>query len=254
MVALAGGSAPVSADAAESATLSASLTPERLGQAASVGFGFQITGPGHGVPPPLTAVEVSYPGNLGVALSGLGLVACSPTALEAEGLRVCSSESRMGVGQAFAEIAVGPEILHESADVTILRAPGQEGRLSLLFYVDASAPVSAQIALPGVLLPAPAPFGGLIDLAVPLVPGLPEGPDVAVVSFRAVLGPRSLTYYERVGGKRVAYHPRGILLPRRCPAGGFPFAAHFSFLDGSSAEARASVGCPTRPGRRGQHR
>jgi hypothetical protein len=77
---------------------------------------------------------------------------------------------------------------------------------------------------------------------VPLVASLPEGPAVAVVRVHVTLGGR-LTYYERAHGKLLAYHPRGIVLPRRCPHGGFRFAANFGFLDGTRASARLSERC-----------
>jgi hypothetical protein len=53
-----------------------------------------------------------------------------------------------------------------------------------------------------------------------------------------------LTYYERVHGRNIAYHPAGIGLPRSCPRGGFPFAATFRFLDGRHAGAQTRVPCP----------
>ena len=88
---------------------------------------------------------------------------------------------------------------------------------------------------------------GLIDLTVPLVPSLPEGEDVAVTSVRATLG-GNLSYVERSHGREISYRPKGISLPRRCPRGGFPFSATFTFLDGTGASASASVPCPRRRG------
>ena len=82
-----------------------------------------------------------------------------------------------------------------------------------------------------------------IGVSVPLVPGVPEGPDVAVVSVKATIG-GNLTYYERKHGRRVAYRPQGIKLPRHCPRGGFHFDATFSFLDGTQAQAQTVVRCP----------
>jgi hypothetical protein len=75
-------------------------------------------------------------------------------------------------------------------------------------------------------------------------PSVPGAADVAIVSMSVSLGPLGLTYYEQVGGTTLAYTPRGILLPRACPRGGFPFAATFSFLDGSHPQARATLPCP----------
>jgi hypothetical protein len=237
---------PATAQAAQSATLDATLTPERLGQSTTVGFGFQIAAPAGQVPPPLTKLDVRYPGNLGIALSGLGLATCSPATLDASGPGGCPADSRMGSGIALAEIPIGPEILHETADITIVRAPVQDGHIAMLIYASGLTPVDAQIVFPAQLIPAPAPFGGALHLDVPLVPSLPGAPDVAVVRVRSTLGPRGLTYYEHIHGRSVAYHPKGILLPNKCPRGGFPFAATFTFLDGTRASATTAVPCPKR--------
>ena len=51
-----------------------------------------------------------------------------------------------------------------------------------------------------------------------------------------------------IGG--IGHSPRAhaaagsILVPRSCPAGGFPFAADFTFADGSTASESAAVACP----------
>jgi hypothetical protein len=235
---------PATAGAAESVRLQATLTPERLGQGTTVGFGFQITVPGGRVPPPLTAISVRYPGDLGIALSGLGLATCSPAKLKAMGSAGCPSDSLMGYGTALAEIPIGPEILQETAHIEMFRGPTQNGHLALLIYATGQSPVSAQIVFPGLLLPAPAPFGGRVDATIPLVPSLPEAPNVAVVQFRSTLGPLHIAYYEHVRGRTVVYHPKGVLLPDSCPRGGFPFAAELSFEDGSHATADTSVPCP----------
>jgi hypothetical protein len=242
---------PAAARAAESVTLNATLTPERLGQATTVGFGFQIAAPAGRTRPPLTQVDLRYPADLGIAVSGLGVATCSPATLEASGPSGCPADSRMGSGSALAEVPIGPAIQHETTDITIVRAPEQNGHLALFFSADGTSPIIAQIVLPALLLPTPAPFGGRVNIDVPLIPSLPEAPDVAIVWLRSTLGPLHLTYYERVHGKVVAYHPNGILLPDSCPHGGFPFAATFAFQDGSHASARTTVPCPrTRVGPR----
>jgi len=152
----------------------------------------------------------------------------------------------MGQGEALAEIQVGPELIKETAPVTILRTQEHEGHLALLFSAEGNAPVSAQITFSGVLVAGRSPREEGIRIDVPLVDGLPGGPDVAVTELHASLGPRSLTYYEHVHGQLVPYHPRGILLPNRCPRSGFKFTATFSFLDGSHTSARSRVACPER--------
>jgi len=224
--------------------LSATLTPEHLGQGTTIGFSFQIDAPAGQIPLPLTEIDLRYPENLGVATSGLGLATCSIAMIEAFGPNHCPADSVMGIGSAIAEFPIGLYIAHETAPLSIFRAPDKNGQIALLLYATAANPVGAQIALPSLLLPAAAPFGGRVQIGVPLVPSLPDSPDVAVVQMTATLGPLGITYYEQVHGRTIAYHPRGVLLPDRCPRGGFPFAAELSFVDGNTATARTVVPCP----------
>ncbi len=236
---------------APSTTLSASFAPERLGQRTTLSFGFRLRAGAGRVPPALTEVDLSYPNYLGIALSGLGLATCTETALQASGPQGCPADSIMGHGTALAEIALGPEVVRESAPLTILRASDQEGHIALLFSAMGTIPLAAGVVFPGILLPAPAPYGGLLSMTVPLIASIPGAPDVALVQLRSTLGPSRIVYYEQVAGRTLAYQPPGILLPDSCPPGGFPFAAAFTFADGGRAHAATTVPCP-RP--RGQGR
>jgi hypothetical protein len=237
---------PTVAHAAPSAKLHVSFVPYRLGESTTLEFNAQIATASGRVPPLLTELDVRYPGSLGVAVGELGLATCSKRRLEAFGAEGCPADSRMGEGSATAEIPIGPDIISETAKVAILRAPEQEGHLTLLFYATGESPVFAQIPFTGSLLSSPPPYGARIHINVPLVPSLPGGPDVAVVRLHAKLGPHGLTYYEHVKGKLVSFKPRGILLPHKCPSHGFAFNATFAFLDGSHTTARTSVPCPAK--------
>jgi hypothetical protein len=233
------------AQAQQTVRLHAALTPERLGQGTTISFGFQIAVPAQEVPAPLTGVEISYPVEFGFALSELGLATCTVGTLEALGPGGCPANSVMGHGNALAEIPIGPDILDETTRITIVRTTEYNGDLALLIYAEGTAPVSAQIAFSGLILPAAAPFGGRLQMNVPLVPGLPGGPDVAIVQFHSTLGPLHLHYRERVHGRVVKYEPKGIPLPNHCPPEGFAFAARFSFTSGDSATAHTTVPCPS---------
>lgn len=232
------------ASAAQSVRVQATFTPEHLGQDTTIGFGFQIAAPAHEVPPALTGVEISYPVELGFAASELGLATCSPRALETDGPEGCPANSVMGYGTATAEIQVGPEILHETARITIIRTTEQNGHLALLIYAESQTPVVTEIVFPGLVLNAPAPFGGRLEMSVPLVTSLPGTPDIAVVQFHSTLGPLHLRYHEHIHGRVINYEPKGIPLPNSCPRGGFAFSAKFRFMDGSRAAAHTVVPCP----------
>lgn len=227
--------APGAALAVTKATMTATLSPERLGAPTTISTGFQISSGGlH--PPVLTAVKLSYPHNLGFATSGLGLAACEPGVLEEIGPDVCPANSRMGRGSALVGIPLGGFLHVEHVQLAMFAAPSAS-TLKMLVSGVGSYPVSALVVLSAELLP-----GGL-SIRIPPIPTLPEGPYVSLLQMHLELGGR-LTYYERVGGRTIAYHPPGIALPRTCPRGGFRFAATFAFLGGRSATARTRVACP----------
>lgn len=232
------------AHAARSVELDPSFTPERLGQGATVSFGVQLGGAESGLAP-LTEVAVRYPAGLQIGLSGLGLDTCTQQRLEAAGPHGCPSDSLIGGGSAVTEMPVGPSVVREQARIAIVRGPEREGHFAMLFYASGTQPVIVKAVFAGVLLPARAPYGGTIRIELPVIQGLP-GSNIAVVRLHVELGPPQLTYYERVRGKLVAYRPKRIALPERCPRGGFPFSATLAFLDGSRAAASTRVHCPTR--------
>jgi hypothetical protein len=226
------------ASAAQTARLSAKFTPERLGAPTSMSVGFQILA-SRGIPSPLTAVQLHYPANLGLATSGLGTATCQPATLELTGPVGCPRNSIMGSGEASARFRIGAEVVSESASLGIVAGPAQGGFLGLLVSATGISPVATRIVMSSVLRP------GEIDLTVPLVPSLPEGEDVSVIGVHVTLG-GNFAYVEHPHGRQVFYRPKGISLPRRCPRGGFSFSARFTFLDATQASAHAIVRCPAR--------
>jgi hypothetical protein len=239
--------APAVAEAGTSARLFASFSPNRLGARTTLQFGFSFSVPPGGVPPPLTQVELRYPRNLGIELSGLGLATCTARILTASGPRGCPTNSVMGYGVVLTGIVLGTTVITESAPITILRAPySANDNLALLFYAEGTRPVTTDIVFSGLLVPAPVPFGGQVDIGVPLVPTLPGAPYISVIRLHATIGPRGVTYYERVANETLAYRPQGILMPHRCPRGGFQFSVEFSFSDQSHTRARTAARCPHR--------
>jgi hypothetical protein len=218
--------------------MSAAFTPERLGAPTTVSFGFQLKQGGQ-VPAPLSGIELSYPRDLGLATSGLGLAYCDPSRLSEEGPEICPANSRMGGGSALVEIPLGGFVHQERVQLSLFAGPSPNGYLHLLVAAVGSFPVSALVVLSAELLP------GRLRIVVPPIPTLPEGPYVALVEMHLTVGGH-LTYYEMVKGHPVAYHPAGVGLPGTCPRGGFRFAAAFILLDGERAASRASVACPKR--------
>jgi hypothetical protein len=223
----------------QSAAIAASFAPYRLGAPTSISLGFDIRALDGRLPSALTQVDFRYPANLGLATSELGVAACDPRKLQRQGPGGCPENSIMGAGRALAEFQASPVISEETAVLALVAGPSQDGYAKLLISATGEYPVEARIVMSTLLLP------GDLRITVPLVPGVPEGPDVAVTRARVRIG-GPLIYHRRSHGRRIAYRPRGILLPRRCPRGGFRFRATFSFLDGTQALAGAVVPCPPR--------
>ena len=70
-------------------------------------------------------------------------------------------------------------------------------------------------------------------MSIPPIATVPLEPDASIVDL-------SLT----VGTKRRARAANAIRVPRKCAAGGFPFAAEFVYADGTSGGATSTIRCP----------
>ncbi len=219
------------------ASLAASFAPERLGEPTTVTFALNIDPPLQAAPPPLAQIDISYPQDLGFATSGLGLTACDLAELETKGGQACPANSRMGGGSAIVEVAFGSEMIQEHVGLELFAAPSSDGYVHLAILATGAGPVEARIVITAVLLT------GHLQINVPVVPGLPGGPDVAIKQISASVG-GPLTYYEQAHGHLVAYQPKGIGLPDSCPRGGWRVGAKLAFQDGQSSQAGTVIACP----------
>lgn len=237
---------PTAVQAAETVTLHTSFSPDRLGASTTIGFGFDVAGPGGGPPSPLRSVSLHLPPGIDYLSTTLGLAICQPAALLARGLAGCSPNSLLGFGSAFVEVPFGLGSGHEIPRIDALMGPPHDGNIVVLFYADGREPVYAQLVLQGELVAGTQTIGGSLDATVPLILSVPSGPPVSILSVRTTIGPAHLTYHERVHGRTVSFHPVGVSVPLNCPRGGFQFSALFAFQDGTSAVARSTVPCPRR--------
>jgi hypothetical protein len=230
----------------ETATLHASFSPNRLGTPTTIAFSFHLATAEGTAPPPLTRMALRMPARMNYTATTLGLSLCNPAALLAEGIRGCPANSRLGHGSALVEVPFGTGAGHEIPEIQAVAGPSSTGNLTVLFYANGLYPVDAQLAFSGEVLPDSGQYGSQLAATIPLVTSVPGGPDVSVVTVTTTIGPSDLTYYRRSHGHLVSFHPRGIAVPERCPHGGFPFAANFSFQDGTSTAATTTVPCPSR--------
>ena len=201
---------------------------------------------------PVTEVRVLYPKGLGLVASGLGLAACTRPAsdfqqvlISGSGLGGCSPNAVLGYGSARAEVRLGDgQVIPESASLTVLSGPIEQGALGLVVFVDGEHPFGAHLAYAGEVRSGGGRFGGALDFHVPAIPSIADLATVALVNLRLAIGSHAITYYEHVGDSTTAYHPEGIALPGRCPRRGLRFRAQLTFQDGGRAAAETAVRCP----------
>lgn len=234
---------PAASWAEQSVKLRVAFQPDRPGARTTIHFGFQIAGP-HGAPPSaLVGLALRMPEGMGLATTTLGEASCYPHPLLEDGLAGCSENARLGFGDAVAVVPLRRRPVYERASLTALMGPPASDHIQILFYAEGLTPVFAQFVFPGVLVSDTAPFGDRINTTIPLVTPWPEGPYIALTSFRSTIGPLHLIYHRQVNGKWFAYRPHGLLIPRQCPHGGYPFAAILTFQDGTTTQALTRVPC-----------
>lgn len=239
------------ARATPTATATAAFAPDRLGAPAALEFSFSLQDSSGALPPPLTQVVAMLPAGSQIDTTGLG-VCHSLSALAGLGVSACPTTAFTGFGSAQAAATLGSETINEPTTMTIFLGPSTPGHTVLYFYADGTSPIIEQLAFPGIQQPASPPYGSEFVVNIPPITTVPGGPDASVVSMKASIGAPNVAYYVtkrvhvggRVVSRRVLQHVRGLVVPSRCPAGGFPYEMAFTFADGSTATAPATIACP----------
>jgi hypothetical protein len=202
---------------------------------------------------PLVGAQLSYPGDLGILTSGLGLASCRPSARAFAAIILddplrCPRNAVLGYGTAVAEVRLADgETIPEYAVVTVLAGPIVRGTVTLVAYVEGQHPFGARLLYGGALASGVAPFGGALEVDTPLIPSLAGFATIFLLDMKLSIGSRAITYFEHGRRGLVGYHPNGIALPDRCPRGGFPFRLRLTFADRSHTVAAARVPCPPAP-------
>lgn len=231
------------ASAAPAVKLTASLAPERLGASTTIVIGFRIATPPGQAPVPPTQMQLLLPAGIQAgATDELGLRTCLPSRLERTSS--CPGNSLIGHGGATVAVAFGSQLVFEHVRLQLYSGPFVDERQIVLVHAHGEHPALASLVLPGVILSSPEAGGELLQTSLPPIPFLPEAPDVALVRFHTTLGPLGIIYSERVNGRLIRFHPRGLALPRTCPRHGFTFRLRLRFQNAAQASAAATVPCP----------
>ncbi len=214
-----------------SATIAPALSPARLRAKASLTLTIHFAGGEFGVPSPVRRAVLRLPA--GMSLEVTSLRSCSAARLRARGPGGCPSRSRLGSGHALAETHMGSQITSEQVSLHAFLGPPDNLQPTFEIFANGYTPLDEHIVFGGSVLSDGPPYGEELVMSIPPVPTLPLEPDASIVKF-------SLT----VGASQASHDPNAVLVPSRCPAGGFPFAAEFTYADGSGGSASASIPCP----------
>jgi hypothetical protein len=227
---------PPPAPAPTSATIAPSLSPDRLGARASLTFSISYAGGEFGVPSAVRHSVLRFP--VGMSLDIPRLRACKAARLRAHGPSGCPAQSEIGSGHALAETHAGSQITTEEVELHAFLGPPENLQPTFEIFAQGYTPLDEYVVFTGKVMSANAPYGEELEMSIPPVPSLPLEPDASIATFSLTVGAGRGT------GTRPPHSGSTVSVPRRCPAGGFPFAAEFTYADGSVGSALARIACP----------
>ena len=119
----------------------------------TIAFGFHLQTATGLAPPPLTSIVLHMPAGMDYTHTTLGLATCQTATLQANGVKGCPPNSRLGSGGAFVEVPFGTGSGHELPEIQAVSGPpSSEGNMVVLFYANGQFPVSAQLVFSGEVL------------------------------------------------------------------------------------------------------
>ncbi|HEY7830220.1 MAG TPA: hypothetical protein VIC06_06605 [Solirubrobacteraceae bacterium] len=227
---------------AQTLSIHTSFSPDKLGSptnlSATAVFGSTIPG----VPSPIRNVTAYGPAGLEVDLRGAGM--CTAAKLEAVGASACPADSRLGFGSGVGLLELAGEVIHEPFTLDFFNGPKENGRMVILVYVNADTPVSVQLVLQAKEVYGPKPYGWGVTFEIPIIPTLPGASYASVEKTSFSIGDFKVGYFKTIHGKRKLVHVRGVVVPKTCPSGGFPYEASFSFADATTNTYKGTIPCP----------
>ena len=227
--------APAPAHAEVNAAIQPSFRPDGLGARTSFTFAFRLGAGEHELPAPLSRVVLHMPAGLGIDLRGLAT--CAASRLRRYGARGCSPRSLVGRGLELLEVQAGSQPIPEQATIWAFRGADRGGRTLLEILGQGETPLQQRTVAVATLSGDSGPYGSKLSVSVPPIPTVVYEPNASILSFSLTIG--------AVGSSPRAHAAAAtVTVPRRCPAGGFPFAANFAFADTTTARVSARVRCP----------
>jgi hypothetical protein len=233
--------------ASESFTTKIYFTPDKLGAPANLSATTVFALQGTTVPTPIGHVLAYGPAGLEVDVAGTGT--CQKALLEQKGPSGCPADSRIGFGGGLGLVEIAKEFIKEPYTLDFFVAPKENGHLAFLIYAQGNNPVSVELVILAKEVQAgPKPYGIGFEFNIPPIPTLPGAAYASVETNYFTIGSQHAAYYHTVAGKQKLVHVKGLIIPKTCPKGGFPFKVTVNFLDGTSATDTYAAPCP--PGKK----
>lgn len=206
-------------------------TGDILGAGAAVHAEVTISGTEYaGAPPPLIGVTAWLPRE--VKLHPQGFPTCpARVILEEATPEKCPKGSSAGPrGKALGVVTFGAERVPETAEIYSFFLPGDR----IAFLTVGHSPVSLEVPTSGQLenLAGGEGFGPKLVTPIPLVATVPGAPYASVEAIDITLG----AAYRKHG--KTIYYGR---VPTRCPHGGFPVRAQFTFAENGETSRPETV-------------
>jgi hypothetical protein len=221
------------ARAQTSATIEPSFSPNRPGARAALTFTIRYAGGELGIPSPLRHAVLRFPAGLGLDIPHLR--SCTTERLRDQGASGCPVQSRIGGGQALVESLPGSQPIVENVTLHAFLGSPQNLRPTFEIVAEGVTPIAVSVVLKGTMRLDRAPYGEQLVMSIPSIPTLPSEPDASIAMFSLTVG---------TSARRHMRNANAVVVPPRCPPGGFPFAAEFNYADGSSGGASALAPCP----------
>lgn len=216
-----------------SATITPTLKPDRLGSRSSLTYTIHYTGGEAGVPSPVHRAVLQFPAGLTLELPTLHT--CSPARLRTHGPASCPPRSELGSGHALAVVRAGSEVLTERLTMWVFLGPPRNLQPTVEVLVQGYTPFDERVILTATQFTGKAPYGEGLVIPIGTIHTLALEPPASIVTFSLTIGTT----------RRRSRYTGAIVVPSRCPPGGFPFAAQFTYADGSTGSAVAAERCPS---------
>jgi hypothetical protein len=228
--------------ASETFTIKSYFTPDKLGAPANLSASTVFALQGATVPTPVGHVLAYGPAGLKVDVTGTGT--CERALLEEKGPGGCPADSRIGFGGGLGLVEIAKEFIKEPYTLDFFVGPKENGRLTFLIYAQGISPVSVELVVVAKEVHGSGPYGLGFEFDIPPIPTLPGAAYASIETNYFTVGSQKVAYYHKVHGRQKLVHVKGLIVPKVCPKGGFPFKVMISFLDGSSSTDTYTAPCP----------